>query len=405
MSVVQIKDKKPLGKLELIAIALGGMIGGGIFSILGVSVSIIGLATPLAILLGGFLAFLAAFSYAKLAFYYKDEGATYSFYKRTFPDNSFSIALTGWLISFGYISTLALYTFTFASYFSSLLPIDDKSLVQKVVSAIVLGLFSLINIKSVDGMGKIEDFLVYTKIIILLVISGLFLSKGEVSFDHFSVIKDVPFSSILMVASLTFVAYEGFQLIIHAYEDAQDPDKNIPLAIYSSIIITVILYLLLSVGALSMIPQELLIRDKEFALAAGASQILGSFGYFIVLTGALLATSSAINGTLFGASRLISVIASDGVFPNFLSKKVKKNIPQNAILFMALFAYLFILTGKLETIIEFGSITFIIVSFLMAFTNFKIRDKTNTRGILAILAMFFLELQHYLFSIMKLRQI
>ena len=70
---------KPLGKVELIAIALGGMIGGGIFSILGVSVEIVGVATPMAILLGGVLAFLAAYSYAKLATYYKDVGATYSF--------------------------------------------------------------------------------------------------------------------------------------------------------------------------------------------------------------------------------------------------------------------------------------------------------------------------------------
>lgn len=77
--------KKDLGLAELVAVALGGMIGGGIFSILGISVERIGNATPVAILAGGTLALFAAYSYVKLALLYKDEGATYSFFKKAFP--------------------------------------------------------------------------------------------------------------------------------------------------------------------------------------------------------------------------------------------------------------------------------------------------------------------------------
>ena len=89
------KRDKALGVPELIAIALGGMVGGGIFSILGVSVSMIGALTPVAIILGGVLASLAAYSYIKLGVYYKDEGATYSFYKKTFPNSPFAASLIG----------------------------------------------------------------------------------------------------------------------------------------------------------------------------------------------------------------------------------------------------------------------------------------------------------------------
>ena len=76
------KRNKNLGLAELVAIALGGMVGGGIFTILGISVSMIGNLTPIAIIIGGFIASLAAYSYVKLGLYYRDEGATYSFYKR-----------------------------------------------------------------------------------------------------------------------------------------------------------------------------------------------------------------------------------------------------------------------------------------------------------------------------------
>lgn len=73
------KRNKTLGVPELFAIALGGMVGGGIFTILGISVSMVGVFTPLVIILGGVIASLAAYSYIKLGVYYKDEGATYSF--------------------------------------------------------------------------------------------------------------------------------------------------------------------------------------------------------------------------------------------------------------------------------------------------------------------------------------
>jgi amino acid transporter len=71
--------KTNLGFKELVAIAVGGMVGGGIFTILGIAVSIVGFMAPFAIALGGVIAFFAAYSYVKLGVYYKDEGATYSF--------------------------------------------------------------------------------------------------------------------------------------------------------------------------------------------------------------------------------------------------------------------------------------------------------------------------------------
>ncbi|MCB0356388.1 MAG: amino acid permease, partial [Bdellovibrionales bacterium] len=347
-------SERPLGKIELIAIALGGMIGGGIFSILGVAVDIVGGGAPIAIFLGGVLAFFAAYSYAKLASYYQDEGATYSFFKKTFPQQKFAIAAIGWLIIFGYISTLALYAFTFTSYFSSFL--SDGGLLQtQLISFSIIALFATINLVSVNGMGKIEDLMVYTKVAILLVISGLFLRNGNHTHVETTLDVDYSLTNLITVAAITFVAYEGFQLVIHAYEEAESPKKNVPSAIYWAIGSTIFIYVVLSLGAIFTIPKEILIRDKEFALAAGSTKILGIMGHGVVVFGALLATSSAINGTLFGASRLMAVIANDGIFPKIFSQRRKGHIPHFAILAMSILAYLFILTGGLQLIIEFGS--------------------------------------------------
>lgn len=379
--------KKSLGLIELIAIALGGMVGGGIFSILGISVEYIGNATPIAIILGGILASFAAYSYVKLALYYKDEGATYSFFKKAFPTSPFASSAVGWLISFGYISTLALYAFTFSSYLCSVSPIIQNGIIQKLVAGGVILLFSIINIISVRGMGIVEDGMVYVKVILLVFISVYLAAYGK--WENFTpmVSHDTNWLYIVIIAAVTFVSYEGFQLVIHAYKEIDRPEKKIPKAIYSALLIAIAIYVILAIGAIANIPKENIIRDKEFALAAGAGKVLGNTGLTLVILGALLATSSAISGTLFGASRLMAVISDDGYFPKLLSKRRKTFIPYYAILCMAVFSFLLILSGGLKVILEFGSITFIMVSFLMAYVNYKKRNETKTHIFHAIFAM------------------
>jgi len=380
------KRKKELGLGELIAIALGGMVGGGIFAILGIATEIIGNATPVAIIIGGILALFAAYSYVKLALLYKDEGATYSFFKKSFPKSELASSVIGWLIVFGYISTLALYAFTFASYFCSQIETLNNPIWQKIIAGLIISIFAIINLVSVKGMGKLEDILVYSKIVILLFISGLLAGKGDIQnlFPVFEIQSTL--AQILIVSAITFVAYEGFQLVIHAYNEMDNPQKNIPRAIYSSIAIATLLYIILSIAALSAIPKEMIIADKEYALAAGAKTYIGQFGQFIVIFGALLATSSAISGTLFGASRLMAVIANDGYFPKSLGRKIKTYIPNKAIITMSFLAFVLLATGGLQVILEFGSITFIIVSLLMAYTNFKKRIETNSSLIITVVA-------------------
>jgi len=382
------KREKALGVAELIAIALGGMVGGGIFTILGLSVSLIGVYTPLAIIFGGVLASLAAYSYVKLAVYYKDEGATYSFYKKTFPSSPFAASLIGWWVVFGYISTLALYAYTFASYAISGFAFADSEWMRKLVAGGVILTFTLINLWSVKGMGKIEDIMVYAKLVILAIISFVLISNSQTTLPVLLENNgDTDLMSILIVASITFVAYEGFQLVIHAINEMDSPEKNIPKAIYSAIFLAVLIYVVISLGAILAIPFQEIAQNKEYALAAGAGKVLGHWGADLVILGALLATSSAISGTLFGASRLMSVIAKDGYLPRPLSFR-NNHIPVYAIVTMSILAFVLVLVGGLELILEFGSVTFLLVSLLMAYANYKIRNLTNSSSVLTILAVF-----------------
>lgn len=375
---LQPDHRKNLGTPELIAIALGGMIGGGIFTILGIAVSMIGVYTPLAIIIGGMIAALAAYSYIKLGVYYQDEGATYSFFKKTFPHSPFAASLIGWWVIFGYISTLALYAYTFSSYAISGFAISDSEWIRKLVAGIVILLFTLINLWSVRGMGKLEDLMVYSKLVILAIIAFVLINNSKTTLPALlPQSSDVSLLTILMVASITFVSYEGFQLVINAVREMEQPEKNIPKAIYSAIFLAIVIYTVISLGAILAIPFDDIIANKEYALASGASQVLGHWGTDLVVIGALLATSSAISGTVFGASRQMAVIARDGFFPAILARQ-HNNIPAFAIISMALLAFVLILAGGLQLILEFGSVTFLLVSLLIAIANDRIRHKTGS---------------------------
>ena len=383
--------KKNLGLKELIAIAIGGMVGGGIFTILGIAVSIVGFLAPFAIALGGVIAFFAAYSYVKLGVYYKDEGATYAFFKRTYPDSHMAASFIGWYTVFGYISTLALYAYTFSSYSISGFEFADNEFIRKSVAIGIVWLFTGINLWSVRGMGKIEDVMVYTKLVILAVISAALIYYGETDLHTFSqiFIKDFEQSSLMsifIVASVTFVAYEGFQLVINAVNDMDHPEINIPKAIYTAVILVALIYFIIAMGAVLAIPAEELIRNKEYALASGAENIMGQGGWYLVVIGAVLATSSAISGTIYGSSHQMARIADDGYLPHLLSKR-KGTVPVNAITAMAMTATLLILIGGLRLILEFGSITFLIVSLLMAIANFKIREKTHSSTLFTFIAI------------------
>ena len=111
----------------------------------------------------------------------------------------------------------------------------------------------------------------------------------------------------------------------------RNPDKNMGRAIYTAIFLAIVIYFVISIGAVLAIPAKDIIQNKEYALAAGAGSIMGSLGSNLVIFGAILATSSAISGTLFGSSRQMAVVAENGYMPKALTSR-NNNIPVSSVI-------------------------------------------------------------------------
>ena len=371
-----------LGLTELIAIGVGGMIGGGIFSVMGLAVSITGNAVPIAFLLGGLLALIMGYSYAKLAVSFHSDGASFTYLEYAFPQHKFIGTITGWTVIVGYVGTLALYAFTFGAYGAELLGASD-GLVRQMLSVGIILIFMMINLIGTKTLGKTEDIMVYGKLILLGILAFAGLQSIEV--EKMQPVLDHGVLSVFMAASLIFVAYEGFQLITNGVCETKDPQKNIPRGIYGSIAIVTLIYVLLSIVAVGSLSEVELVAAEEYALAIAAEPSMGEAGRILVSVAALLATSSAINATMFGASRMMAEMASSHEMPQAFSFRNREAVPWIAVVVIAMFTIIFTYFGGLELIAAFSSLTFLLVSLAINIANYKLRHKTKANAYFIIL--------------------
>ena len=378
------RQNRNLGLPELIAIGVGGMIGGGIFSVLGMAVGLAGHAAPLAFAVGSVVALVAGYSYIKLALAFRSDGASFTYLERAFPKRPNIAGIAGWTVIVGYVGTLALYAFTFGAYGAHLLG-GDGGVLRRLLSGGVLVFFMAVNLVGAQATGKSEDLIVYTKIILLgiFVVAGI----GTISADNLTPVFDHGPASPFIAGALIFVAFEGFQLITNAIVETKDPDRNIPRGIYASILVTSLIYVGVAVVALGNLDAKSLVAAEEYALAVAAKPALGNAGAVLVDIAALLATSSAINATLFGAARMLAEMATETRVPQAFSLRSRTHVPWAAVVTITLLGGAFTLLGSLELIATFSSLTFLLVSLGVSAANLRLRHTTHSLAWIVLAGM------------------
>lgn len=379
------ENREQLGLFELVAMGVGGMIGGGIFSVLGLAVGISGHAAPIAFGIGSLIALAAGYSYVRLALTYRSDGASFTYLERAFPRQPNTAGIAGWTVIVGYIGTLALYAFTFGAYGADLLGRAQSAALRMALSTAVLTFFMIVNLRGTRVAGRTEDLVVYAKILLLAV----FAVAGFTTLhrDHMVPVLDRGVGSVFIAGALIFVAYEGFQLITNAVCETRDADRNVPRGIYGSIVITSIIYITLAVVGIGNLTVSELIEAKEYALAAAARPVLGEAGTILVGLAALLATSSAINATSFGAARMMAEMARSERMPRAFSFRLGNDVPWLAVVVLTVLALAFTLAGGLEVIAAFSSLTFLLVSIGVSIANLKLRSATGSRLGLVVLGL------------------
>lgn len=336
------------------SMAVGGMIGGGIFSTLGVVIAIAGAWAWLSFAAAGCIALCAGYSYVKLAEYYGEGGGAFTFLRKNHAPQ-FAGSLS-WVLIVGYVLTNAVYAFTFGQYLAHV--VDLGPWFARTAAIAIIALFVGLNLRGAGEAGGVEVFLVWFKLIVLVGLAGW----GLAAWNPPLLSQGVPEAGIgaaLFGAASVFMAYEGFQLLTYDYDDIASPNQTLARAVLSAIVIVTGVYILVALGTAMLIGADQVIEHKEIALAVAGREALGTAGLVIVTVAAAFSTGSAINSTLFATARLAHEVASNGELPAAFDHTNRAGVPDRAVLGLGAFAAVLAVVGTLSMLVEAASLAFL----------------------------------------------
>jgi amino acid transporter len=369
-----------IGYLEAVSIGVGGMVGGGIFAVLGLAVGLGRGGTFIAFLVAGIVALLTTYSYARLSVSLPSEGGTVEFLNTAFGPHRLAGSLNV-LLWLSYVITTSLYAFAFGAYGATFLPQSAQSSGSHVLISLIIVLVAILNVFSARLIAAAEDYIVAAKIGILVVFVLVALTDTD-----FGSVKPSTWAgpgSLIAGGMLIFVAYEGFELIANSAADVRDPTRAIPRALYTSVVFTIILYMLVAIVTVGLLSLAEISRASDFALAEAAQVVWGGIGFKVIVIAALLSTASAINATLYGTARLTVVIALDGELPTELEKKIFGK-PIVGLLLTAVAALLTANFVPLTAISSLASAGFLIIFAAVNIANVRLAELTNSRRAISV---------------------
>jgi len=331
-----------LGLLDATMIGMGAMIGAGIFVLTGLAAEVAGPAAILVFALNGVVTAFTGLSYAELAASIPKSGGGYAFVREIFED--FFSFIMGWMLWFAYMIAGGLYALGFAPNFLELLhvygivpppdqvgavavPVVDAAVPLAFLLAFVavLGLVSL-NAVSTAASGSAETVFTVIKVAILVVFVGFGLTSPMFSGAEFQPLfpEGAGATAILPAMGLTFIAFEGYDLITTVTEEVENPRENIPKAIFVSLIATVIVYLAVVTVAIGTLGAEGLADAGEAGIAAAATSFMPTGlpiiqnGGALIVFGAVFSTLTALNAVVIASSRVAFSMGREGqLLPSF----------------------------------------------------------------------------------------
>lgn len=394
MKKIQLKDA--------ISIGIGGMVGGGIFAVLGLAVSLAKGGTPVAFLFAGVLALITSYSYVKLSGSFPDRGGTVKFINQGFGISVFSGAMSN-LLWVSYIIMLSLYASAFGAYAPNLLEITHNKTVDFhiYVSAIII-LATAVNYYSIAVVSKIESYAVIVKLVILIGFIGIgaYGLIGNPNIGQLAVAHWEAPVKLFAGGMVIFVAYEGFELIANAAPDIIRPEKNIAKAYYYSVIFVIVLYIVIALVTVGSLPFDKIADAQDYVLAEAAKPMLGKTGFTVITIAALISTFSAINASLYGGSRVNFEIAEEDELPHhFLARLWNQPV---GLMITAMATLILVNVLDLESISTAGSVGFLLIFAMVNFTGFKLAGQINGNRwlplagfVLCIMALVILIRQQY----------
>ena len=326
---------RSLSLKDSVMIGVASMIGGAIFVLVGPGMAQAGAALMIAFLLNGIITVFTALTYAELGSAFPATGGGYKWVRQGLPrPNAY---LSGWMAWFGHTIAGSLYAVAFGSFFSHLLKTsgiigDDIGIpIDKIFAVIAIIIFIFVNVRGSSDTGKVGNAITFTQlaiigILIAAAIGAMMFANPNWS-DNYTDFLPSGVAGLALAMGLTFIAFEGYEIISQAGDEIKNPRRNIPRAILISLGIVVSVYIVftfvfiggLNESVIGMPAWEFIGSFGELGIIEAADQFL-PYGALIVLAGGLVSTLSALNATTFAASRVSFAMGVQYNLPHIFSK-------------------------------------------------------------------------------------
>lgn len=382
-----------LNLFTITMIGIGGMIGAGIFVLTGIAAGVAGPALILAFALNGIITSFTAMSYAELGSAYPEAGGSYRWVKEGL--GGAQGYLSGWMSWSAAASAGALYALGFGRFASELwligsLPTFGLSVSQMtlIFMTLIIIAFTFINYLGASETGSIGNVVTLAKIFILalFVLFGIIvmLRSGGWQGRFTSDFMPNGFVAVFAAMGVTFVAFEGYEIIVQSGEEVINPKRNIPRAIFISIAVAVTIYLLVSIVAIGatnpppgMEVYQFLGEQKEVAVVETAQQTFpGGIGAIVLLFSGLVSTMSALNATTYSSSRVSFAMGRDHNLPFLLSKVHPKRLtPYWAVIFSGAFMLIISWLLPIEAVAAAAGILFLLLFLQVNVVVMRLRLK------------------------------
>ena len=366
------KLEKVLTFWDVFWAGLGYIVGAGIYSLLNITTKYGGNYTWVSFIIGGFISLMTGLSYADLSQKYDSNAAEYDYITKTISNKAKYI--TGFiLISLGIFATATL-MIAFTNYFTKL----NKSIPYiaiLVILTLITTTINIIGVKTTTNTNMIISIIESSTLLILI-----FLSRNHIKLNQIN--GDFNYNGVIQGGFITIFTYYGFQSISRLPEETKDSKNNIPKAIIASLTVSIVMYILTSIGVNSILGTEN-VKKTVSALADSYKKALGNTSYNVVNVIGLFSIFNTVMLTILFTSRLLYGMSED-VFPSNISKiftqvNSKTKTPVNSIIFVAICAFIISNVKNVEkTTIITNVINFVLFALVnLAALILRLKEKNN----------------------------
>ncbi len=424
---IEVTLSRDLGLFDVTMIGVGAMIGAGIFVLTGVAAGAAGPALVLAFFLNGIVATLTAMAYAELGSAFPEAGGGYLWVKEALGGTQGFLG--GWMSWFAHAVAGSLYALAFGSFATELylmagLPAFglDHEWLRLIFMTLIVFAFTTLNYRGASETGTVGNIITVTKVIILALFCGfglvaMFRHPEDWTTRFTEGFLPNGWTGVMVAMGLTFIAFEGYEIIAQSGEEIKDPKRNLPRATFISIGVVVFIYILVAfvaIGAITapagMRTYQFLGEQGEVAIVEAASQVM-PFGALILLISAVASTMSALNATTYSSSRVSFAMGRDLNLPKIFARiHPVRHTPYWAVIFSGLFIVLMAWALPIEDVAAAADLMFLFlfIQVNVSVMRLRLRRPDLDRGfiipffpiipILAIVAMAALAVFLYTFS-------